>query len=63
MSPNWNTKDVKCFLKSFVGKLLMELKIIFHPFSILEDQGRFAIGYYHQRQEFFKKHETEEKGE
>lgn len=24
----------------------------------LEDQGRFAIGYYHQRQDFFKKHST-----
>ena len=26
----------------------------------LEDQGRFAIGYYHQRQDFFKKHEKTE---
>ena len=25
----------------------------------LEDQGRFAIGYYHQRQDFFRKHEPE----
>ncbi len=25
----------------------------------LEDQGRFAIGYYHQRQDFFKKHDLE----
>jgi len=25
----------------------------------LEDQGRFAIGYYHQRQDFFKKRDTE----
>jgi CRISPR-associated protein Csd1 len=24
----------------------------------LHDQGRFAVGYYHQRQDFFKKHET-----
>ncbi len=24
----------------------------------LQDQGRFAIGYYHQRQDFFTKHET-----
>jgi CRISPR-associated protein Csd1 len=23
----------------------------------LHDQGRFAVGYYHQRQDFFKKHE------
>jgi len=26
----------------------------------LEDQGRFAIGYYHQRQDFFKKREATE---
>ncbi len=26
----------------------------------LDDQGRFAIGYYHQRQHFFKKNETTE---
>lgn len=25
----------------------------------LEDQGRFAIGYYHQRQDFFRKREPE----
>lgn len=24
----------------------------------LDDQGRFAIGYYHQRQDFFKKRES-----
>ena len=29
----------------------------------LEDQGRFAIGYYHQRQDFFTKTETTEEGE
>lgn len=30
----------------------------------LEDQGRFSVGYYHQRQDFFtKKESTEEKGE
>ena len=28
----------------------------------LEDQGRFAIGYYHQRQDFFTKKETEKEG-
>ena len=26
------------------------------------DQGRFAIGYYHQRQDFFKKHDDPKKG-
>lgn len=29
----------------------------------LEDQGRFAIGYYHQRQAFFTKHDKPEQGE
>lgn len=29
----------------------------------LEDQGRFAIGYYHQRQDFFNKREDETTGE
>ena len=29
----------------------------------LEEQGRFSIGYYHQRQDFFTKKETEDKGE
>jgi CRISPR-associated protein Csd1 len=28
----------------------------------LVDQGRFAIGYYHQRQDFFKKHDTSTEG-
>jgi len=28
----------------------------------LADQGRFAIGYYHQRQDFFKKHDTSIEG-
>jgi len=29
----------------------------------LEDQGRFYIGYYHQRQDFFSRKETTEEGE
>ncbi|MGB7541864.1 MAG: type I-C CRISPR-associated protein Cas8c/Csd1, partial [Burkholderiales bacterium] len=28
----------------------------------LSDQGRFAVGYYHQRQDFFKKHDTSNEG-
>ncbi len=31
----------------------------FPPHLSLEHQGRFAIGYYHQRQDFFKKRDTE----
>lgn len=29
----------------------------------MEDQGRFSVGYYHQRQDFFAKKETKEQGE
>jgi CRISPR-associated protein Csd1 len=29
----------------------------------LEDQGRFAVGYYHQRQDFFNSNKDENKGE
>ncbi len=29
----------------------------------LEDQARFAVGYYHQRQDFFKSKEVKDKGE
>jgi CRISPR-associated protein Csd1 len=29
---------------------------------LLDDQGRFAVGYYHQRQDFFTKHEDKTKG-
>jgi CRISPR-associated protein Csd1 len=29
----------------------------------LEDQGRFSVGYYHPRQDFFTKKETTEEGE
>jgi CRISPR-associated protein Csd1 len=29
----------------------------------LADQGHFAIGYYHQRQDFFKRHDTSTQGE
>ena len=42
-------------LDEIVGKLSSQL-----PKSLrMESQGRFAIGYYHQRAEIFKKHEPE----
>ena len=33
------------------------------PILNLDDQGRFSIGYYHQRQDFFKTKEAKEQGE
>jgi CRISPR-associated protein Csd1 len=35
----------------------------FPPALSLAEQGRFAIGYYHQRQDFFKKHNTSAQGD
>lgn len=35
----------------------------FPPHLDLQDQGRFFIGYYHQKQEFFTKKEEENKDE
>jgi CRISPR-associated protein Csd1 len=53
----------------WLEKLLGEVKDLMpkegapHILS-LEDQGRFSVGYYHQRQDFFKtKETTEDKGE
>lgn len=47
-----------------LGEILSEIKDFPNQLS-LQDQGRFAIGYYHQRQDFFTKHEstTTEQGE
>jgi CRISPR-associated protein Csd1 len=44
-------------------KLLAEIMSGVSDFPVhmnLPDQGRFAIGYYHQRQDFFTKRETAE---
>lgn len=52
--------------KGFYEKLIGEItdKVIadksFPSHLNLDDQGRFAVGYYHQRQDFFKKKETKE---
>lgn len=45
----------------FFEQLLAEIMSGISEFPVhmnLQDQGRFAIGYYHQRQAFFTKHET-----
>jgi CRISPR-associated protein Csd1 len=41
-------------LEKIVGEI-MEGIIDFPTHLNLQDQGRFAVGYYHQRQDFFKK--------
>ena len=46
-------------LEKQVGEVIGRLPAEFPKTLGLEDQGRFAIGYYHQRSEKFKKRETE----
>ena len=52
----------------WLESVLGEVEALIPPQGIpailsLEDQGRFAIGYYHQRQDFFTKKETTKKGD
>ncbi|HCE44357.1 MAG TPA: type I-C CRISPR-associated protein Cas8c/Csd1 [Lentisphaeria bacterium] len=46
--------------KKLLGEIIdgVESKISFPPHLNLEDQGRFAIGYYHQTQDFYTKKEN-----
>lgn len=44
-------------LEKIIGEI-MDGIIDFPTHLNLQDQGRFAVGYYHQRQAFFTKHET-----
>jgi CRISPR-associated protein Csd1 len=44
------------WLERLKGEIHDGLKADFYPTTLtLEDQGLFAVGYYHQRQDFFKK--------
>lgn len=52
----------------WLEKLMGEIKDLVPKEGIptilcMEDQGRFSVGYYHQRQDFFAKKEAESKGE
>lgn len=44
-------------LEKIVGEIMEGIND-FPTHLSLQDQGRFAVGYYHQRQDFFKKNET-----
>lgn len=50
----------KIFFEKLIGEILANLND-FPPQLTLQDQGRFAIGYYHQRQDFFIKSENTSK--
>ena len=47
------------YLKALVGEITDGLDS-FAPMLSLEEQGQFALGYYHQRQRFFRKREVDQ---
>ena len=52
----------------WLDKLLGEINALlpkegYPPVLTLDDQGRFSIGYYHQRQDFFSRNEIEDQGD
>lgn len=54
--------DNRGFFESLLGEIISEISD-FPRFLTLEDQGRFAIGYYHQRQDFYTKKEVRDADE
>ena len=46
-------------LEKIIGEIVDDIKD-FPSHLSLDDQGRFAVGYYHQRQDFFKKKDVKE---
>ena len=48
------------FYQKLLGEVMDGVSAPFRPILSLEEQGQFAVGYYHQRQEFFKKAENKE---
>ena len=46
-------------IETQIGEIIEKLDSDFPKTLGLENQGRFAIGYYHQRNQIFKKHEPE----
>lgn len=52
------TTGQKIWLENLIGQIL-EAATQFPTNLSLDDQGRFAIGYYHQRQDFFTKKTTD----
>lgn len=50
-------KGRKIYFERLLGEILGEVRDFPNQLN-LQEQGRFAIGYYHQRQDFFTKRET-----
>ena len=53
----------KTNFEKLLGEIFTEIPPDLPPNLSLQDQGRFAVGYYHQRQDFFTKHTHSIQGE
>ena len=53
----------KVYFEKLIGEIMSELPSSFAANLNLEDQGRFAVGYYHQRQDFFTPRKISESGD
>lgn len=53
----------KTNFEKLLGEIFSELPADLPSNLSLQDQGRFAVGYYHQRQDFFTKHNSPNEGD
>lgn len=53
----------KVYYEKLIGEIMSEITVDLPANLSLQDQGRFAVGYYHQRQDFFTKKPSNESGE
>ncbi len=59
-----NSGQNTVWLEKLMGEVMDKIPATGIPVTLsLEDQGRFAVGYYHQRQDFFTANKNEDKGE
>lgn len=59
-----NSGKSTVWLDKLMGEIMGKIPASGIPVTLsLEDQGRFAVGYYHQRQDFFNSDKGESKGE
>lgn len=59
-----NSGKSTVWLDKLMGEVMGKVPSAGIPATLaLEDQGRFAVGYYHQRQDFFNSNKEESKGE
>jgi len=57
------SRGEKVQFEKLIGEIMSELPDSFAANLSLKDQGRFAVGYYHQRQDFFTPRKTPETGD